>query len=358
LNTCHRFEFYGWPVAESDSKEDCIVARVQKNLFNGHTPEDLLVNVLCGADAWQHLVRSVSGLNSGIPGDRDIVDQLFQAQSLAERAGTAGPMTRQLVAEAVELERKLRKDTGWGRFDPSYCYAALAQIVELSGLELADCRCLAIGGSSTSRSVLSSLIERFHVPSRQLALAYRGHGGGQIKLLRKAIRDGRRIRVQTYNEPQVIRAIADADVVVYGIDHDRPVLRASQIRDQRDFAARPLTVIDFNTFGSTEGLDGIEGVTLWTARQVDEAVVAFAAAMCATPEFGKAVEAAEEWIVERAPSWHSPCAKPHRCPRLFGEALDGEMQEPVPVEARWRTCVRCAEEMPEPDAAALESEAS
>ena len=252
----------------------------------------------------------------------------------------------------------LREQTGWGRFNPSYCFAALSQVVRATGLELADCRCLVIGGSSTSRSVLSSLIEGFEVPSRRLALAYRGHGGGQIRLLRKAIRDGRRIRVQSYGEAQVIQAIGDADVVIYGIDHDEPALRADRIRDLRDFRERPLTVIDFNTLGSTAGLDAVEGLTLWTAEQLDRAVMTFADAMCATPDFHRAVDEAEKWIAERAPSWHSPSSMPHRCPRLLGEADDHEAHEAISVQDRWRTCVRCAEESMKCHTATAEGKAS
>jgi ferrochelatase len=358
-NTCHRFEFYGWPTEAADSKEHCIVARVQQNLFNGHTPEDLMVNVLCGADAWQHLVRTVAGLNSSIPGDHDIPDQLRQAQLFAERAGTAGPMTTQLIDEAVRLEGALRRQTNWGRFAPSYCYAALSRIAEEKKLDLADCRCVIIGGSSTSRSVLANLIDRFDVPSRELTLVYRGHGGGQIKLLRKAVRNGRRIRVQSYAEPQVLKAIAEADVVFYGIDHEEPVLHANELRELRDFAARPLTVVDFNTFGSTAGLDTLPGVTLVDAEGVDKAVRAFAGAMCVTEAFSRAVEEAERWIAERVPSWHGSQSRPHRCHRIALEAAErAGLPALVRIQERWQRCVRCAEGVDTEEHAVLERKAS
>ena len=343
LNTCHRFELYGWPAADANDEEECIVARARRYLFNNHAVEDLSVNILCGADAWHHLTRTVAGLNSGLPGDGDIVQQLRQANNVAERAGTAGPMTKQLVAEAVKLEQALRAETTWGQFSPGYCYAALSRIVELTGFDPGQARHLVIGGSTTSRSVLSTLIQRFDVPTRQLALAYRGHSGGQIKLLRKAIGGGRRIRVHSYTEPQVLRALADADVVLFGIDRHEPVLDAEDIRGLRDFVSRPLTVIDFNTFGSTSELASIPGVTLWTAQQVEEAVSEFAEAMCQAREFAGAVEVAEDWILDHAPAWDTVGSRIHRCLGSLSEAAAGDRgAEPVPVRERWRRCSRCS----------------
>ena len=341
-NTCHRLEFYGWPTADAKDDEECIVARVREHLFDGCARDDLSVNVLCGADAWHHFVRTVAGLNSGLPGDRDILEQLLQAHNVAQRAGTAGPMTRKLIGDVLALERSLRAETEWGEFEPGYCFAALSRIFETTHLDPVDHRHLVVGGSTTSRSVLTTLIEQFDVPSRQLTLAYRGHSGGQIKLLRKAIGGGRRIRVQTYGEPQVLRAIADADVVFLGIDRDEPVLVAEDLRDLRDFVARPLMIIDFNTFGSTSDVESVPGVTLWTAENIDGAVAEFAQAMRETRKFTGALDAAEDWIVEHAPPWDAAASKPHRCLGVVGETSPNDPEvDPVPTTERWRRCSQC-----------------
>jgi ferrochelatase len=299
-NTCHRFELYGWTHgSENAAKQAQTVAGARRSLFGDRDPGQGLLNVLYGRDAWRHLLRTAAGLNSSLPGERDILEQLGAAHRLAHCAGTTGPRAARVLAHVLEVERRLRCETDWGHFAPDHCFAALARIVPSLDLDKAPCRAVVIGGSTTSAALLRTLTERFDVPSSRLTLLYRGHKhGGQVKLLRKAIGNGRRIRVQSYGEPRVTRILAGADVVFFGIDHREPVLLAEQLRGCRDFQTRPLTIIDFNTFGSTSGLETLEGVSLVPAERLEAEVEAFADRTCATPHFAKAVEAAEQFIQE------------------------------------------------------------
>lgn len=299
-NTCRRFELYGWVKDGADPAE--IVARAGHHLFNGTsgTPE---VNVLHGADAWQHLMRTSAGLNSGLPGEREVLQQLQGAHRLAERAGTAGPLTDRLLTELAENDQVLREQTDWGRFEPDYCHASIARTVGATELDLAGSRCVVIGGSTTSCGILKALAERFDVPRRQMTLLHRGHGhGSHLKMLRRAIGNGRRIRVQSYAENSVLEAVADADVVFFGLDHKEPVLDWERIRACRDFIARPLTIVDFNMFGSTTGMENAEGVRLWKADDLERAVAAFANDMCGSEGFVRATEEAESWIRDHLPT--------------------------------------------------------
>ena len=188
-------------------------------------------------------------------------------------------------------------------FEPDYCYASISHVARSSGLNLPDCRCLVIGGSTTSCGVLDVLAGRFGVSRHQLTLLHRGHRhGGHLKMLRRAIGNGRRIRVHRYDEKPVIRALADADVVFFGLDCKEPVLDAEQIRECRNFAVRPLAIIDFNMFGSTIGMEDLDGIRLFGAEDVENAAAAFAEEMCRSEEFAEAVEAAESWIRAHVPA--------------------------------------------------------
>lgn len=314
-NTCHRFELYGWLGREGRSSS---AAEIKRLLFEDENSLDGEEYVLYGADAWHHLLRTAAGLCSGLPGERDILEQFQAAHRLADRTGTAGPRARRLLDEVLTITGDLRKATAWGGYDPDYGSVALSRIVAEAHLDLAQCRIAVIGGSTTSAAVLRALRERFDVPSRQLTLLYRGHKrGGQIKLLRRAIGNGRRIRVQSYAEGSVIRAITAADVVIFGGDSDEPVIDAAQIRRSRDWIARPLTVLDFNMFGSTTGLQTVEGVRLYDAHRLEAEVTAFADEMCESGEFTSAVQAAETWIIEQA----LPVGTTHR---------EGPLREAIP----------------------------
>ena len=306
-NTCHRFEFYGWlKDPEEVTGNGCVIAQIARRLF-GDVSRGLVVNVLCGTNAYHHMMRTVAGLNSRLPGDKDVLEQLRAAYQLAQRSGTARPRSKRLVEEAVDLERRVRAETMWGRFASGYCSASLWRLSEAVGADLADCRHVVIGGSSTSRSILDTLREQFGVHQRQVTLVYRGHGGGQVKLLRKAIGNGTRVRVQSYSEGAVIKAIADADLVFFGIDRDEPVLGAEDLRGLRDFTRQPLTIIDFNTFSSTKGVAELDGVRVWDAQRLEEEVAAYTESMCAQEQFAQAVGKSEAWIEEHVPKRADRC---------------------------------------------------
>ncbi len=300
-STCQRIEFYGWLADPGDlAARKRAADQIRRRLY-GAEPEGLEVNALSGIEAWHHLMRTACGLNSALPGDTDVVAQLQTACRTAERAGTAGPRATCLVKSAVALSHDVRAETTWGRFSPSFCLAALARVHEVDGAHMDECRHVVIGGSATSRSILSALSEHFDVPQSQMTLIYRTHHG-QLKLLRRAIGHGKRLRVQSYSEAGVLRAIADADFVYFGVDSQDPVLAAETLSGLRDFALKPLRAIDFNAFGSIAGNELPEGITRWTAVDLDRAVAAFADALRSQPHFSRAVQQVEKWIENRLPS--------------------------------------------------------
>jgi glutamyl-tRNA reductase len=303
-NTCQRVEFYGWLADPHNVAErEYVIAQVRRRLY-GAASGDLKVNVLFGAEAWHHLMRTVSGLNSELPGDADLVGQLQTSSRVAERTGAAGLRAARLVGTAVNLSGEVRAKTMWGRFSPGYCLAALSRVCDVDGARLDENRHVVIGGSATSRSILLTLSESFRVPQRMMTLVYRDHHG-QMKLLRSALGHGKRVRVHCYADPRVLTSIADADLVFFGIDNAEPVLDLEKLTNLRDFSLQPLTIIDFNSFGSMSGANAPDGVTVWTARELDRAVAAYAEAMSSQEQFSAAVEEAENWIESRIPvdSW-------------------------------------------------------
>jgi glutamyl-tRNA reductase len=316
-NTCQRIECYGWvPDRLVGAERTALIQRMRDELY-GAEPDGLEVNVLTGGDAWHHLLRTASGLNSELPGDRDVADQLHTACRIGLCAKTVGPRSTTLVDRAIALAQDVRTHTAWGAFSTGYCSAALARICEVDESRPEELRHVVIGGSTTSRSVLAALVEAHEVPQRQLTLVYRDHHG-QLKQLRSALGSGKRLRVHSYSEDAVLHAIAEADVVYFGIDQAEPVLDAQTLLGLRDFAAHPLTVVDFNSFGSVARLEQRNGVRMWSARELDQAVAAHAALAMTHSGFANAVEDAEAWIAR-----HLPDVMPvpgHRDTRAHGAA--------------------------------------
>ncbi len=317
-NTCNRFEFCGWASDPSDSVgRDGEVAKLRAQLFGSASSESAPVNVLYGSEALHHLMRTAAGLNSKLPGERDIADQLSAAQRLAKSAGTAGARASSLLKGLQASVGELREETKWGEYAPDYCGVALSGVASDAQIDFSTARIVVVGGSTTSAGVLRAMMSQFGVPDQHLTLIYRGHSqGGQMKMLRKAIGHGRRVRIQSYDEPQVARIIGEADVVVFGLDRQDPVLTAQQLDGIRDFAERPLAVVDFNMFGSTSGLDEVAGVDLFAAGKLESLVDAYAEELCSTDEFKSAVEEAEEWIERRVRRDESADSDAHAARRV------------------------------------------
>jgi siroheme synthase-like protein len=294
-NTCQRLELYAWlPRGTDADARRRFEEGVRQALFGGDAAE-LRVGVLHGTDAYHHLLRTTCGLNSELPGDRDVTAQLQTACRSARAAGVAGPRTVALVEEAAALARDIRESTTWRDFTTGYCAAALDRVFEVDGIRPEELRYVVIGGSTTSRSVLTALRMDHHVPERQLAVVYRQHHG-QMKELRAALGSGRRLRVHGYRDERVLHAVAGADLVVFGIDQTEPVMDAATLLGLRDLAARPLTVVDFNSSGSVAGITedpGTGHVRFWSGRDLDRAVAAHVAITITRPGFAEAVEEAE-----------------------------------------------------------------
>ncbi len=295
-NTCHRFEVYGFPKDDSRTPQE-VADDIAKKIAEGMTGEIPAINKLFGNDARHHMLRTAAGLNSCLPGERDILDQLCAAQRLAERAETGGTLVQSLIDNAIEIEKTLRAETAWGDFAPDYAQIALQYAADKAKVDFGRSRILVIGGSTTSAAVLRTLTGHLGVSSKQLTLIYRGHKhGGHLKLLRKAIGQGERIRVQSYEEKVVDRAIEDSDVVIFGVDGETTLLDPKRIKTCRGEDAKPLIVIDFNMYGSTSDLDELDAIQVFPLGEIDRAVNASAGDICADNDFQQALTSVEAQI--------------------------------------------------------------
>ncbi len=297
-NTCQRVEFYGWLTRSGEMGErDRAIAGIRR-IFFGSEGDGVEVNTFQGKEAWHHLMRTAAGLNSDLPGDTDVLAQLQTACRIAGHSDMKGPRSEALMEHAAALTEGVRAETSWGRYATSYCQTALTGVEQESAVRMDLGHHVVIGGSTTSHSILKTLAGEYSVHGRRKTVIYRCHHG-QMKLLRSALGDGRRLRVHAYSEESVIGAIAEADFVYFGIDHPDPVLDTTVLTDLRDFRERPLLIMDFNSFGSLTDTDVPEGVSLWTSEEIDTLVTNRATGLAASDGFLAAVEEAGSWIGTR-----------------------------------------------------------
>ena len=334
-NTCSRFEFYGWlsdrdrSEIETRLAEAAAVIRPQSN--------GVPMNMLHGREAWHHLLRTAAGLNSRLPGDGELFSQMDAAHRIAAYSETAGPRTRDLRTTVETCLDDLRQRTEWGRFQSEYCPVALKRLALDLTIDWTQAKCVVVGASITAQSVIRTLRKHFDVPDRNVTAVYRTQSRGtRIKQLRKELGNGSRLRVDAYTDTRLLEAAADADVVVFALDVRDPVVNRESLRDVRDFTARPLTIIDFNSFGSTDDLDGLSGVRVFDAAAVDEAVAEFGGTLMACPAFSVAKEQAECEIYRHL---DRVAGEPQASPNAADHPASSDDRAcPCPLERRRRTC--------------------
>jgi protoheme ferro-lyase/glutamyl-tRNA reductase len=307
-NTCSRFELYGWfEEGTDDAERDRICDRIGEMLARGS--DRVPVNTLLGREAWRHLLRTGAGMNSRLVGDSEVVDQMESAQRMAQHARTAGPLTDGLVRSAAGDIRTIREKTAWGRFSHRYCASALDRIwPRLSG-DGEPRRCLVIGGSTTSCSLMGDLVERFGRRCDDLTLVYRGERKGALRRrLHEVLGEGRRISVAAYDDERILDEVVTADVVFMAVDQRRPILSGERIAARRDLRQRPLVLVDFNSFASTRDTGGVPGLDLVDIGTIEREIGEFSRDAMADPSFGSALAEAEAMIIRRV----APAKRPTR----------------------------------------------
>jgi hypothetical protein len=298
FNTCHRFEFYSWfPTGIDEASKAALVERLARIVGRGRADG---VHSVRGGQAWNHLIRTVAGLHSGLVGDADVAEQFETGMRAAEYAGTTGPRSAALVRHITEAVGRLRTQTGWGRFSHRYTEIAMRQLPEPVRARLGHGRITVLGGSTTAASLIEVLRERYHAEPENITVLYRGNRSGPLmNRFLAAVGPDRLKRVEDYHHQSVLDAVADADVAFLAGDHREPVLTGAHVAGARSGVAEPLEIVDFNTFGSIVGADGVAAMRVHDAAAIAAGIQAFNRRTWSRPDFVAALEEAQAWIARQ-----------------------------------------------------------
>lgn len=171
LSTCNRFEIYTLTKGQHALLDGIFRSStaVSKDL------EPYLYSYQ-GTAAARHLFRVVSGIDSLILGEVQILGQVQRAWQAAHKAGVAGPVLSQFFHRAVVLGKRVHSETPISRRPASVSYAAVLLAKKILGPDLAARRVLMIGTGEVGEGVARCLHEHgLHatvVAHRQLERAH------------------------------------------------------------------------------------------------------------------------------------------------------------------------------------------
>ena len=111
IQTCNRIELF----LVSDCGDRAVKSAVEylANRACDHTEEACkAIEYAVNRDALNHLLRVTSGLESMIVGDDQVINQVWNSYLEAEKAKATGPVLSLLFNRAVNVGRRIRKETG------------------------------------------------------------------------------------------------------------------------------------------------------------------------------------------------------------------------------------------------------
>lgn len=165
LKTCNRVEVYVVaPRGEKVLFDLAKKARVSSRIIDFHDHDESLL----------HLLRLASGLESMIVGEDQILGQMKELTQIAMKAGTTGWMLETAFKKAIQVGKRVRKETRINERSVSVGSAAVDLAEEILG-DLKGKSVLVIGAGETgeliSRALLSREIGSLAVTNRTLSSA-------------------------------------------------------------------------------------------------------------------------------------------------------------------------------------------
>ena len=161
LSTCNRTEIY-YEFENHIGEEKRIFHLIMKCLVEfKHYSEGLspYVSKKVGSlNVSRHLFRLISGLESMIVGEFQIVDQVKEAFYFAQKNNMLGPILDRMFQKSIETGKFVRTNTEIGKGAISVSYAAVEIISKK--YELKNSKILCVGAGETSKLSVSHLLNK------------------------------------------------------------------------------------------------------------------------------------------------------------------------------------------------------
>ena len=201
LQTCNRIEIYA--VTEDGKNTLNLVKDYWVKRAMAHAEEaSNAMETSMDNEAFNHLLRVTSGLESMVIGEDQVLNQVWNAYLEAENAKTVGPILKHLFNRAMTVGRRVRNETGINKGAVSIGSAAVELAVTLLG-NLEDKKILVMGAGEIGTLVAKALARRCLSP---IFIANRTHDRS-VKLAEDL--SGKAVKFDQFEE-----VLVDADVVI------------------------------------------------------------------------------------------------------------------------------------------------
>jgi glutamyl-tRNA reductase len=235
ISTCNRVEVYG--VAD-DAEEAATAVRQFLHTFHHLPPHsvDAALHSYVDAAAVQHLFGTASGIESLVIGEGQIQRQVREAAERAAAHRGLGPVLNTLFRRALEVGKRVRTETGIGRYAASISQAGVELARSVFG-SLQTAHVLLVGSGKVSELAAKNLLDN---GARTITLVNRTVEHAQ------ALADQWGGRALPFESLQA--AINEADIVLsstaapHTVIHAQHAQTALQVREGRSLVLIDLAV--------------------------------------------------------------------------------------------------------------------
>ncbi len=255
VSTCNRVEYYA---ASSNAPEAlaalrCYLGERAPALLPSHPGQTEPFYTLSGPASIDHLFRVVSGLESMVIGETEILGQVKKAYAVASRAGSTSRHLNKLFQRAFNVAKEVRTKTNITRGSVSVGSVAVDLAERIFG-NLSRCHVMILGAGETSELTARALLSR---SVRSLFVSNRSYD--------RAAQLAAEMGGEAIHFDQWDQRFTDIDILVSSTAAPHPIItgeKLSPIMKQR--SDRPLFVIDLAVPRDADpSVNQLEGVYLY-----------------------------------------------------------------------------------------------
>ncbi len=257
VSTCNRVEFYAasvCPIRVLDGLKDFLQRRtggLDAPLYTHESPQSV-----------RHLFRVVSGLDSMVLGETEILGQMKQAYALASECGCTNRHLNKLFQHAFRVAKQVRSETQITRGATSVGSVAVELAGKIFG-DLSGRKVMILGAGDTSERTARSLVSR---GVRTVIVANRtfdraAHLANEI--------GGMAVHFEHWHN-----AFDDVDILICSTAAPHPIVTREKLEPLlKRRGGRPLFIIDLAVPRDVEpSVNGLEDVYLYDIDSLEQIV--------------------------------------------------------------------------------------
>ena len=232
LSTCNRTEVYLVSDDSAAGEETATRALVAHSQI-GRPELECARYSLRDDRAAGHLFRVAASLDSMVLGESEIQGQVRAAFEIAQEEDAVGPLLDRLFRQALEVGKRVRRETMIGKGAVSVSSVAV-ELAREAVADLTRCRALLIGAGTVAEATARALVD---------------HGVRELAVVNRTVSTARALAARMGGTglgfDQLAEELAATDIVISSTDAPHTIVRREQIEAvMAERAGRPMVLID------------------------------------------------------------------------------------------------------------------